>query len=130
MSSAEYGTALEVLPPEVHLDNLTTILGDSAVLHQLRLIIPAGKITVLMGPSVDGQTPLIKHIVGLLVPSGGTVRIDGRDIWELHKEQLREVRKGIGAMLGGHNLFSTSIFSSYTVLDNLIYTLEAHGVGQ
>lgn len=120
--------AIEIIPPEVEIDNVTTILDDTAVLHQLRLVIPSGQVTVLMGPSGVGKTTMIKHIVGLLEPSGGTVRIGGRDIWDLGKEDLREVRKGIGAMLGGHNLFSTSIFSSYTVLQNLIYSLEAQGV--
>lgn len=123
------GPTVETIPPEVVVDDVTTILDDSAVMHHLRLVVPPGQVTVLMGPSGVGKTTLIKHIVGLLEPSGGTVRIGGRDIWELDKEELREVRKGIGAMLGGHNLFSTSIFSSYTVLDNLTYTLETSGVG-
>jgi phospholipid/cholesterol/gamma-HCH transport system ATP-binding protein len=122
------GPTVETIPPEVVVDDVTTILDDSAVMHHLRLVVPSGQITVLMGPSGVGKTTLIKHIVGLLEPSGGTVRIGGRDIWDMDKEGLREVRKGIGAMLGGHNLFSTSIFSSYTVLDNLMYTLEASGV--
>jgi phospholipid/cholesterol/gamma-HCH transport system ATP-binding protein len=122
------GPTIETIPPEVVVDDVTTILDGTAVMHHLRLVVPPGQITVLMGPSGVGKTTLIKHIVGLLEPSGGTVRIGGRDIWDMEKEQLREVRKGIGAMLGGHNLFSTSIFSSYTVLNNLIYSLEANGV--
>jgi phospholipid/cholesterol/gamma-HCH transport system ATP-binding protein len=120
--------AVEADAPEVVLDDITTILHDSAVLHRLRLVIPAGQLTVLMGPSGAGKTTMIKHIVGLLEPSGGTVRIDGRDIWDLGKEDMRTVRRGIGAMLGGHNLYNTSIFSSYTALDNLIVTLEGQGV--
>jgi phospholipid/cholesterol/gamma-HCH transport system ATP-binding protein len=121
---------IEVIPPEVVMDGVTTILDDTPVLHRLWLRVPAGRTTVLMGPSGVGKTTLIKHLVGLLEPSGGTVRIGGRDIWAMDKEQLRQVRKGIGAMLGGHNLFATSIFSSYTVLENLTYTLEALGVPQ
>lgn len=122
------GPTVETIPPEVVVDDVTTILDESVVMHHLRLVVPPGEITVLMGPSGVGKTTLIKHVVGLLEPSGGTVRIGGKDIWEMNKEQLREVRKGIGAMLGGQNLFNTSIFSSYTVLENLTYTLESHGV--
>ena len=120
--------ALDVVPPEVVLDDITTILAESAVLHRLRLVIPAGQLTVLMGPSGAGKTTLIKHIVGLLEPSGGTVLIDGVDIWDLKKEGMRDVRKGIGAMLGGHNLYDTSIFSSHSALDNLIVSLAGQGV--
>lgn len=120
--------AVEVIPPGIDIDDVTTILDDTAVLHQLRLVVPAGQVTVLMGPSGVGKTTLIKHIVGLLEPSEGAVRIGGRDIWEMTPEELREVRRGIGAMLGGHNLYGTSIFSSSTVLENLTYTLKMHDV--
>lgn len=120
--------AVEAIAPEVVLDDVTTILHDTAVLHRLRLVIPAGQLTVLMGPSGSGKTTLIKHIVGLLEPSGGTVRIGGVNIWDLDKQGVRDMRKSIGAMLGGHNLYNTSIFSSYTAVDNLMVTLEGQGV--
>lgn len=114
--------------PDVLLDNITTILDDTAVLHRLRLEIPAGQVTVLMGPSGGGKTTLIKHIVGLLEPDGGTVVIDGRDIWDSSPEQWQDIRRGMGAMLGGSTLFTTSTFSSLTVLENLTYSLEMLGV--
>jgi phospholipid/cholesterol/gamma-HCH transport system ATP-binding protein len=114
--------------PEVVLDSITTIIDDTAVLHRLALEIPAGQVTVLMGPSGAGKTTLIKHILGLLEPDGGTVLIGGQDIWESSPQEWRELRRNLGAMLGGSYLFTTSTFSSMTVLENLTYTLEALGV--
>jgi phospholipid/cholesterol/gamma-HCH transport system ATP-binding protein len=114
--------------PDVVLDNITTIVDDTVVLHRLRLEVAAGQVTVLMGPSGGGKTTLIKHIVGLLEPEEGTVLIDGRDIWDSSPEEWQEIRRGLGAMLGGSFLFTTSTFSSLTVLQNLTYTLEALGV--
>jgi phospholipid/cholesterol/gamma-HCH transport system ATP-binding protein len=114
--------------PDVVIDDITTIIDDQAVLHRLRMDVPAGRVTVLMGPSGGGKTTLIKHIVGLREPDGGTIYIGGRDIWESSPEQWQEVRRGMGAMLGGSFLFTTSTFSSLTVLENLTYTLEMLGV--
>jgi phospholipid/cholesterol/gamma-HCH transport system ATP-binding protein len=110
--------------PVVEIDDVTTILDEVAVLHRLRLRIPAGLVTVLMGPSGVGKTTLIKHVVGLLEPDGGTVRIGSTDMWDISPKERQELRKQIGAMLGGSSLYSTSIFGSKTVLGNLTYTLE------
>jgi phospholipid/cholesterol/gamma-HCH transport system ATP-binding protein len=115
-------------PPEVELDGITTILGGSVVLHGLRLRVPAGKVTVLMGPSGVGKTTMIKHVLGLLEPDAGTVRIAGRNVWDASPEEWRRIHRRQGAMLGGHTLYTTSVFASMTVLGNLIYTLNALGV--
>lgn len=115
-------------PPEVELDGITTILGGSAVLHGLRLRVPAGKVTVLMGPSGVGKTTMIKHVLGLLEPDAGTVRIAGRNVWDASPEQWQRIHRRQGAMLGGHTLYGTSVFASMTALENLTYTLNALGV--
>ena len=116
--------------PNIEIDNVTTIIDGNAVLYRLNLDVPAGQVTVLMGPSGAGKTTLIKHIVGLVEPAGGTVRIGGRDVWDASDEQFRTIVKGIGAMLGGSNLFSISVFTSLSVLSNLTATLTALGVPQ
>jgi phospholipid/cholesterol/gamma-HCH transport system ATP-binding protein len=114
--------------PYVLMDNITTVIDDSAVLHRLRLEVPSGKITVLMGPSGGGKTTLIKHLVGLLEPTGGSVFVNGQDIWDASSQEWQKFRKNIGAMLGGSNLYTASTFSSLSVLQNLMYSLEALGV--
>ncbi|MBO0878186.1 MAG: ATP-binding cassette domain-containing protein, partial [Pseudonocardia sp.] len=122
-------TAVEIdEPPEVELDGITTILGGSAVLHGLRLRVPSGRVTVLMGPSGVGKTTMIKHVLGLLEPDAGTVRIAGRNVWDASPEEWQRIHRRQGAMLGGHTLYTTSVFASMTVLDNLTYTLNALGV--
>lgn len=44
------------------------------------LRLPAGRIIGLLGPNGSGKTTLIKILTGLLCPSEGTVRIDGKEI--------------------------------------------------
>lgn len=114
--------------PKVEIDDVTTIIDDDVVLHHLSLDIPAGQVTVLMGPSGVGKTTLTKHIVGLLPPDDGTVRIGENDIWASSARRWEEILKDVGAMLGGSFLITSSTFASLSVLDNLTYTLEALGV--
>jgi iron complex transport system ATP-binding protein len=54
--------------------------GRPVVLHDLSMEIPAGTITAILGPNGAGKTTLLHLILGLLVPLGGQVRIDGRPI--------------------------------------------------
>ncbi|HZZ51245.1 MAG TPA: ATP-binding cassette domain-containing protein [Pseudonocardia sp.] len=116
------------IAPDVVMDNITTVIDESAVLHRLHLEIPAGKITVLMGPSGGGKTTLIRHLVGLLEPTGGSVFVNGQDIWDSTPDEWRKIRKNVGAMLGGSNMYTASTFSSLSVLQNLMYSLDAIGV--
>jgi phospholipid/cholesterol/gamma-HCH transport system ATP-binding protein len=115
-------------PPEVVIDNMTTIIDDQPVLYRLNLTVPAGETTVLMGPSGVGKSTLIKHIVGLLRPDGGSVRIGERDVWSASPREWEKIYRDVGAMLGGSFLITSSTFASLSALDNLIFTLEALGV--
>ena len=117
-------------PPGLRLTGITTVIDDSPILHRLGLDIPAGEITVLMGPSGAGKTTLVRHLVGLLEPDRGTVEIGGRNVWEASPAGLREIRNGMGVLLGGSSLFDSSLFASLTAFENLEYSLEHHGVGK
>jgi phospholipid/cholesterol/gamma-HCH transport system ATP-binding protein len=116
--------------PGIEVENLTSIFGNTVVLYRLGLQVPAGEVTVLMGPSGVGKSTLVKHILGLLEPAGGTVRIGDRDVWSSSHRQQRAVPTGVSAMLGGSSLFNTSVFGSLSVLGNLTATLKALGVPQ
>ena len=53
---------------------------ESLALHEVSLSIPAGSSTGFIGGSGAGKSTLVDTILGLLVPAGGSVRIDGIDI--------------------------------------------------
>ncbi len=116
--------------PGMRLTGITTVIDDSPVLHRLGLDIPAGEITVLMGPSGAGKTTVVRHLVGLLEPDRGTVEVGGRNVWEAGPAGLREIRNGMSVLLGGSSLFDSSLFASLTAFENLEYSLEHHGVGE
>lgn len=114
--------------PEVRLDAITTVLHDTPVLHRLRLTLARGEITVLMGSSGAGKTTLVRHVAGLVAPDRGTIHIGDRDVWAGDEDELRAIRRGMSVMLGGSSLFDVSLFGSLSVLDNLTYGLDAHGL--
>ncbi|MDQ4061641.1 MAG: ABC transporter ATP-binding protein [Pseudomonadota bacterium] len=62
----------------VEVRGVTKIYGDVEALRGIDLDFPRGKLTTLLGPSGCGKTTLLKIIAGLLEPSGGEIRIDGR----------------------------------------------------
>ncbi len=57
--------------------NLTKYYGAHCALNNISLTLPKGQIIGLLGPNGSGKTTLIKTLAGLLVPSSGTVTIDG-----------------------------------------------------
>lgn len=60
--------------------NLTKRYGKKTALENLTLTLESGKIIGLLGPNGSGKTTLIKMISGLLVPSTGTIKVDGKEI--------------------------------------------------
>ncbi len=62
--------------------------GDQQVLKNINLEIPSGKIIGLLGKNGQGKTTLIKLLTGLLTPTSGTVRINGRSVGITSKAKI------------------------------------------
>lgn len=59
-------------------DNLTKQFGSKKALDNVSLRLGRGKIIGLLGPNGSGKTTLIKLANGLITPTSGTIRINGR----------------------------------------------------
>jgi phospholipid/cholesterol/gamma-HCH transport system ATP-binding protein len=118
------------MPPEEHpraaieLEGVVKEFGSARVLDGVDLVVPAGEITVLLGPSGAGKTVTIKHILGLLEPSDGVVRVNGKDLGAISEEQLYEVRRGMSVVLQGALPFTCGLFYSLSVYENVAYGLR------
>src|SRR3954467_11759451 len=71
----------------VTVENLCKNFGTFEVLKHVSFKVEPGEIFVLMGPSGSGKSVLLKHIVGLELPTSGRVLVDGHDA---ASEQTRE----------------------------------------
>ena len=65
--------------PVVVTEGLTKSFGDEVVLDGIDLTVDRGTIVGLIGPSGCVKTTLVRQLIGLAAPSGGTVRVFGED---------------------------------------------------
>lgn len=85
-----------------------------------------GEIFVIMGLSGSGKSTLVRLLNRLIDPTMGHILLDGVDIVQMNKEQLREVRrKKIGMVFQNFALFPHK-----TIAENTEYGLEIQGVSK
>ena len=87
----------------------------------MSLTLPAGEISVLLGPSGTGKSVFLKTLVGLIRPDRGSIWIDGRDLPRLTERELYEVRKLFGVLFQ-----DGALFGSMTIYDNVAFPLREH----
>lgn len=86
-----------------------------AVSH-VDLTIDAGEFVAIVGRSGNGKSTLINMVAGLVRPSSGTVRVDGREVTELSDKELSLLRnRTIGFVTQ-----SQTLLGNLTVLDNVV----------
>ncbi|HPV82734.1 MAG TPA: ABC transporter ATP-binding protein [Nitrospira sp.] len=103
----------------IKLVGVEKTFGKQAVLRGVDLTIPTGKLTTIIGPSGEGKSVLLKHIIGLMQPDRGEVWIDGTDIARLKGQALNEVRKKFAMLFQG-----AALFDSMTVFENVAFPLR------
>jgi len=103
----------------VTFDNVTKKFGRDEVLHGITFRVPWGEILGVIGPSGSGKTTTIRMMLGMYKPSGGVVRLFGRDPWRLRRGD----RERIGYMPQDFVLYP-----ALTVEENLRFAASLYGV--
>lgn len=102
----------------IEIKNLHKSFGDNKVLQGVNLEIDTGETIVIIGRSGCGKSVLIKHIVGLLYPDEGYVKVEGQRVDEMNLEELYELRSKFGFLFQG-----SALFDSMTVEENVALPL-------
>ena len=95
--------------------------GDRYIFKNIDMTIAHGKVTAIMGPSGCGKTTLLNLISGQLLPSQGKVIMDGRNILDLSRQQLFDLRKEMGVLFQ-----SGALFTDMNVFENVAFPLRVH----
>lgn len=108
----------------IELAGLRKDFGSARVLDGVELTVPRGQITVLLGPSGAGKTVTIKHILGLLEPTAGTVRVQGENLATISEAELYALRRRMSVVLQGALPFSCGLFQSINIYENVAFVLR------
>ena len=105
----------------IEVIDLHKTFGGKKVLQGTNLFVERGEIVVVIGQSGSGKSVLIKHIIGLLRPDSGEIRIDGADICCLSEEDFFKLRRRFGMLFQG-----AALFDSLTVGQNVGFGIERY----
>ena len=107
---------LPAIRGEIEFRNLSFSFGETPILRDVSVRIPAGQTTAIVGVTGSGKSTLIGLITRLHEPPAGTVLVDGRDVREW---PLGMLRSAIGFVPHEPFLFSD------TIGDNVAFGLDA-----
>ena len=105
--------------PIIQLIDVHKTFGTQHVLKGINLSIYQGKTTVIVGESGQGKSSVIKHILGLVKPDSGKVMVYGKDINQISKKELKEIRTNFGVLFQ-----NAALFDSMTVFENVALPLR------
>jgi len=108
----------------IEIRNLHKSFGSNSVLQGINLDIDTGETLVIIGRSGCGKSVLIKHIVGLLSPEEGFVKVEGEVVDEMDTQSLYKLRKRFGFLFQG-----AALFDSMTVEENIALSLIESKMG-
>lgn len=95
------------------VESLTTKYGALSALRDASIRVDKGELVALVGPNGAGKTTLLSTVVGLLKPTSGSVKFDGKDITGSDPASL--VSAGLALVPERRR-----IFKDLTVKDNLV----------
>ena len=105
----------------IEISNIHKSFNSKQVLAGVDLTINTGETMVIIGGSGCGKSVLLRHIIGLMQPDRGSVKIDGTNVSRINRNELFALRKRLGMLFQG-----AALFDSLTVAENVGLGLKEH----
>lgn len=106
----------------LEINGLSVDYGPITALRDVSLRIEAGQMVGILGANGAGKTTLLRTLSGLVRPSGGSIRFEGRDISGMKPETI----VGLGIV---HVPEGRGVFPDLTVRENLLVGAHTRGGG-
>ena len=107
------GTITEKLTGEIELQDVGMLYGQAPVLRNISLNVSPGSKIAVIGPTAAGKTQLLYLLTGLMTPTSGTIKFDGRSIEEYNSESFH---RQVGYV------FQDSIIFNMSVRENIAFS--------
>lgn len=114
-------TSKNNIEPVIEINDLYKSYGDNKVLNGFNMNLFEGENLVIMGKSGSGKSVMIKCLIGLERPDSGFISIMGKNISELARNELDDLRTEVGFLFQG-----SALYDSMTVRENLEFPLRRH----
>ena len=98
----------------LEVESVVTRFGAEMIHDRVSFKVGRGEMVALIGGSGTGKSVLLKEAIGLIRPTGGTIRLLGTDVWRSGAEELNALRRRFGMLFQ-----DGALFSSLTVAENI-----------
>ncbi len=98
---------------------LSKSFNGQKVLDGLDLDVADGEIVAVMGPSGTGKSVLLLHLIGLMPPDAGEIRINGVTVTRMPERELLNFRRNVGYLFQ-----DSALYDFMTVEENLAFPLN------
>lgn len=102
---------------ELRVENLGAGYGRLQILHDVSVVLPAGKFTAFLGPNGSGKSTLLKSVMGITDLFGGDILLDGRQIAGTPTERMANLGVAYVPQRG-------NVFTSMSVEENLLLAVR------
>ena len=107
--------------PIIELEGVSMRFRQQTVLRNIDLHIDRGQTVCIIGESGCGKTVMLKLMIGLLRPTQGLVKFDGKDLSKLNEQAMVKVRLRFGFLFQ-----MAALFDSLTIFDNVAFGPREH----